>query len=126
MGMVPFIWTRSPTGNQYDTNGLHARQILQIFYLPRSAFVDWKVAGGLVTGEQSLQSFQDILGNASVSNTGFVLSISSFSYHANVKALASLFFNMTCSRLLWTWQLATSSQPLCITTRHLMYVYPLS
>jgi len=54
MGMIPIIWTRGPTGNQYDTN-------------------DWQVAGGMVTGEQSLQSFQYILGNASVSDTGFIV-----------------------------------------------------
>jgi hypothetical protein len=54
MGMVPIIWTRGPDGNQYDTN-------------------DWRVAGGLATGEQSLQAFQNILGNASISDTGFIV-----------------------------------------------------
>jgi hypothetical protein len=31
---------------------------------------DWKVAGGLVTGEQSVATFENILGNATNLNTG--------------------------------------------------------
>ena len=37
------------------------------------AHVDWQVPGGLVTGLQSYQSFQAILGNASLINTGFIV-----------------------------------------------------
>jgi peptidoglycan/xylan/chitin deacetylase (PgdA/CDA1 family) len=54
MGMIPMIWTRGPDGTQFDTN-------------------DWRVAGGLVTGIQSLQSFQSILGNATLIKTGFIV-----------------------------------------------------
>jgi hypothetical protein len=72
MGMVPIIWTRGPDGNQYDTNGPYTRQGIKHF-TQLSLFVDWRVAGGLATGEQSLQAFQNILGNASISDTGFVL-----------------------------------------------------
>ncbi|KAF7982587.1 hypothetical protein HWV62_27599 [Athelia sp. TMB] len=54
MGMTPIIWTRTPSAGQFDTN-------------------DWQVPGGLVTGLQSYQSFQAILGNASLINTGFIV-----------------------------------------------------
>ncbi|TDL23884.1 hypothetical protein BD410DRAFT_745865 [Rickenella mellea] len=54
MGMTPIIWTRSPSGQQFDTN-------------------DWRVPGGLVNGTDSLTSFQQILGNATQLDTGFVV-----------------------------------------------------
>jgi len=54
MGMVPIIWTSAPASGPFDTN-------------------DWRVAGGLVTGEQSFATFQSILGNASTLNTGFIV-----------------------------------------------------
>ncbi|TFY82281.1 hypothetical protein EWM64_g1731 [Hericium alpestre] len=54
MGMVPVIWTRTPSAGQFDTN-------------------DWKVAGGVVTGIDSFNSFQGILGNASIIDTGFIV-----------------------------------------------------
>jgi peptidoglycan/xylan/chitin deacetylase (PgdA/CDA1 family) len=54
MGLVPMIWTRSPTGAQFDTN-------------------DWKVAGGLANGTDSWESFQQIMGNASMIDTGFIV-----------------------------------------------------
>ncbi|KZT27935.1 carbohydrate esterase family 4 protein [Neolentinus lepideus HHB14362 ss-1] len=54
MGMVPIIWTSSPSGIPFDTN-------------------DWRVAGGLVTGPESFSTFENILGNASTMNTGFIV-----------------------------------------------------
>ncbi|RDB23677.1 Chitin deacetylase [Hypsizygus marmoreus] len=54
MGMIPIMWTRTPDGGQFDTN-------------------DWKVAGGLVTGKDSFATFQNILSNASVIDTGFIV-----------------------------------------------------
>ncbi|KAF8552420.1 hypothetical protein OG21DRAFT_128302 [Imleria badia] len=54
MGMVPVIWTRTPSGATFDTN-------------------DWKVPGGEVTGPQSFATFQAILNNATTLNTGFVV-----------------------------------------------------
>lgn len=54
MGMVPVIWTRTGTGATFDTN-------------------DWKVPGGMVTGPQSFATFEAILGNATMLNTGFVV-----------------------------------------------------
>jgi len=55
MGMRPIIWTRNPTtGEQFDTN-------------------DWKVPGGVVTGVQSNQQFQNILSNATLLDTGFIV-----------------------------------------------------
>ena len=49
----------------------------KISYSIRSVVVDWQVAGGMLTGPQAQQSFQYILDNATVSNTGFVLPIES-------------------------------------------------
>lgn len=54
MGLVPIIWTRTPSAGQFDTN-------------------DWKVPGGLVSGTDSFASFQSILGNASIIDTGFIV-----------------------------------------------------
>lgn len=54
MGMVPVIWTSTGTGATFDTN-------------------DWKVPGGVVTGTQSFATFEAILGNATMLNTGFVV-----------------------------------------------------
>jgi hypothetical protein len=54
MGMIPIMWTRTPSGGQFDTN-------------------DWRVAGGLVNGVESYNTFQSILSNASAINTGFIV-----------------------------------------------------
>ncbi|KAI6117469.1 carbohydrate esterase family 4 protein [Pisolithus croceorrhizus] len=54
MGMVPVIWTRTPSGATFDTN-------------------DWKVAGGTVNGSQSFATFQAILNNATLLDTGFIV-----------------------------------------------------
>ncbi|KAI9464215.1 carbohydrate esterase family 4 protein [Boletus coccyginus] len=54
MGMVPVIWTRTPSGATFDTN-------------------DWKVPGGVVTGAQSYATFQAILNNATTLNNGFIV-----------------------------------------------------
>ncbi|KJA28095.1 carbohydrate esterase family 4 protein [Hypholoma sublateritium FD-334 SS-4] len=54
MGMVPIMWTRSPSGAQFDTN-------------------DWRVAGGQVAGNDSFASFEEILGNATLIDTGFIV-----------------------------------------------------
>lgn len=54
MGMVPVIWTSTGNGATFDTN-------------------DWKVPGGVVTGSQSFATFESILTNATMLNTGFVV-----------------------------------------------------
>jgi peptidoglycan/xylan/chitin deacetylase (PgdA/CDA1 family) len=54
MGLQPIIWTRTPATGQFDTN-------------------DWMVAGGLVSGAQSFQTFQAILTNATQIDTGFIV-----------------------------------------------------
>ncbi|KAH9983935.1 hypothetical protein BJV77DRAFT_1040509 [Russula vinacea] len=54
MGMVPIIWTNSPTSGPFDTN-------------------DWRVAGGLVNSTQSFNTFEAILGNATSLPTGFIV-----------------------------------------------------
>ncbi len=50
MGLRPIIWTTGP-GGPFDTN-------------------DWRVAGGLHTGQEQFDIFQGILGNATQINTG--------------------------------------------------------
>ncbi|KAF9047178.1 glycoside hydrolase/deacetylase [Hymenopellis radicata] len=53
MGLVPVIWTRTPAGT-FDTN-------------------DWAVAAGNVNGEQCVEKFDSILGNATTLDTGFIV-----------------------------------------------------
>ncbi|KAJ3488639.1 hypothetical protein NLI96_g2691 [Meripilus lineatus] len=54
MGMTPIIWTRTASGFSFDT-------------------FDWRVAAGQVTGAQQMDTFDQILGNASTIDTGFVV-----------------------------------------------------
>ncbi|KAF8347810.1 chitin deacetylase [Amanita rubescens] len=54
MGMVPIIWTSTPSGSDFDTN-------------------DWRVGAGQVTGLQSYATFETILANATTLNTGFIV-----------------------------------------------------
>ncbi|KIK61685.1 carbohydrate esterase family 4 protein [Collybiopsis luxurians FD-317 M1] len=54
MGMVPIIWTRTPSGFSFDT-------------------FDWEIPGGTVSSNQSFAQFNAILGNASSLNDGFVV-----------------------------------------------------
>jgi len=54
MGMIPIIWTATPSAGKFDTN-------------------DWQVAGGLMTAQQQMDSFQAILGNATQIDTGFIV-----------------------------------------------------
>jgi len=54
MGLVPIIWTRNSAGFSFDT-------------------FDWQVAGGTVTGEASFTEFENILGNATQLDTGFIV-----------------------------------------------------
>lgn len=74
MGMVPIIWTSSPTGGPFDTNGMPS------FFLYRngawsqfSGISDWRVAGGQVNGTYSFETFEAILGNATTLDTGFIV-----------------------------------------------------
>ncbi|KIY67145.1 carbohydrate esterase family 4 protein [Cylindrobasidium torrendii FP15055 ss-10] len=53
MGMVPIMWTRTQAAT-FDTN-------------------DWGVAAGLMTGEECIQTFNAILGNASQLDTGMIV-----------------------------------------------------
>ncbi|KIJ50832.1 carbohydrate esterase family 4 protein [Sphaerobolus stellatus SS14] len=55
MGLETIIWTRNPsTLDQFDTN-------------------DWRIPAGQVTGPQAFQQFENILTNASLLNTGFIV-----------------------------------------------------
>ncbi|KAJ3810474.1 hypothetical protein F5876DRAFT_88894 [Lentinula aff. lateritia] len=54
MGMVPIIWTRTPSGVSFDT-------------------FDWEIPGGVVTSEASFSQFEGILGNASTLEDGFIV-----------------------------------------------------
>jgi len=54
MGLIPILWTESPNKNKFDTN-------------------DWRVAGGVVNGTYSFNTFQTILNDASTLDTGFIV-----------------------------------------------------
>jgi len=54
MGLIPILWTRVPSGGQFDTN-------------------DWKVAAGQVPATVSYSTFQNILSNATALDTGFIV-----------------------------------------------------
>lgn len=54
MGMVPIMWTRTPSGGVFDTN-------------------DWRVAGGQVNGTDSFNTFETILTNATGMDHGFIV-----------------------------------------------------
>ncbi|KAJ4473590.1 hypothetical protein J3R30DRAFT_3510154 [Lentinula aciculospora] len=54
MGMIPIIWTRTPSGVSFDT-------------------FDWEIPGGVVTSEASFSQFEGILGNASTLDDGFIV-----------------------------------------------------
>jgi len=54
MGMMPIIWTRTPSGGVFDTN-------------------DWRVGSGQFTGLQSYATFESILNNATTLDTGFIV-----------------------------------------------------
>ncbi|KIY49943.1 glycoside hydrolase/deacetylase, partial [Fistulina hepatica ATCC 64428] len=54
MGMVPIIWTRTSEGVSFDTN-------------------DWRIVSGEVTGEESYDTFENILGNVTELDTGFIV-----------------------------------------------------
>ncbi|KAG8220949.1 carbohydrate esterase family 4 protein [Butyriboletus roseoflavus] len=54
MGMIPVIWTRTPSGATFDTN-------------------DWRVPGGSVSGNQSYSTFLAILSNATTLTSGFIV-----------------------------------------------------
>lgn len=54
MGMVPIMWTRTPSGGVFDTN-------------------DWRVAAGFVNGSESVKTFDTILNNATAMETGFIV-----------------------------------------------------
>ncbi|KIY71912.1 carbohydrate esterase family 4 protein [Cylindrobasidium torrendii FP15055 ss-10] len=53
MGLVPMIWTRTPSAT-FDTN-------------------DWAVAAGNVDGESCVETFNNILGNATELDTGMIV-----------------------------------------------------
>jgi len=54
MGLVPIMWTSTPTAGKFDTN-------------------DWRVAAGFVTAVESYESFESIIANASLLDTGFIV-----------------------------------------------------
>jgi hypothetical protein len=73
MGMVPVIWTSTGTGATFDTNGQLSQFYALVSFLNLlQSTIDWKVPGGVVTGTQSFATFEAILGNATMLNTGWV------------------------------------------------------
>lgn len=68
MGLTTSIWTATPTGGKFDTNGEWSPHRKNGVLLIRDT--DWQVAGGNENGIQQYSNFQNILGNASVLDTG--------------------------------------------------------
>lgn len=54
MGMIPMIWTNTPSSGPFDTN-------------------DWRVAGGVLDAVTQFNTFESLLGNASTMQTGFIV-----------------------------------------------------
>ena len=73
MGMVPIIWTRGPQNNQFDTNGEQEFVVPTVGACLTLVSLDWKIPSGTVTGNQSVQMFEYILGNATEIDTGFIV-----------------------------------------------------
>ena len=72
MGMIPVIWTSTADGGKFDTNGLLI-YLIHIRFYTEMIFVfgsDWMVAGGSITGNQSVAEFKQILANATEIPTG--------------------------------------------------------
>jgi hypothetical protein len=75
MGMIPVLWTSTNDGGKFDTNGLLFSFSLHTHYDDNDGlfcFVwsDWMVAGGSITGNQSVMAFEQILTNATSLDTG--------------------------------------------------------
>ena len=71
MGLVPVLWTATPDGGKFDSFGsLNSRSLC--FSSCLASFVDWRVAAGEFTGEQSVEVFQTIMKNGSNFPTGYV------------------------------------------------------
>ena len=75
MGMIPVLWTSTKDGGKFDTNGLLFLHTLRMnfFFDATMAFffwTDWMVAGGSISGNQSVAAFEQILTNASEIDTG--------------------------------------------------------
>lgn len=54
MDLTPIIWTSTPDGQTYDTE-------------------DWQIAGGVVTSEEVVYNFEQIINNASQLDTGYIV-----------------------------------------------------
>ena len=72
MGMVPIIWTSTPSGGKFDTNGLSFffYTLFFLFLIDAMGLLDWRVAGGTIPGNQSISTFDQILSNATTLETG--------------------------------------------------------
>lgn len=102
MGMIPVLWTSTPSGATFDTNGSYPFLHAATKYLT-DGLSDWTVASGAIPGTQSVLSFDHILNNATLINTGYIIII----YFClpkkkrfNEFSLASSSWNMTCLKLL--------------------------
>ncbi len=67
MGLIPIIWTTAGAIGSFDTFG----ECYAVFFdMTSSHVIDWEVAAGTKTGPECVQEFDNILGNASVIDTG--------------------------------------------------------
>lgn len=72
MGLVPIIWTSTPDGGKFDSNGMYRLDVPAAREVKTIVSSDWRVAGGLITGPQALEIFKTILNNGTTLDTGYV------------------------------------------------------
>jgi len=70
MGLVPVLWTATPDGGKFDSNGKLNSSSLCLCKLIFSP-IDWRVAGGEITGAQSFDIFQNLMKNGTAFPTGY-------------------------------------------------------
>lgn len=70
MGLLPVIWTSTPDGGKFDSNGTFTK--LAHLHLLIKFALDWRVADNSVTAQKSFDIYGDIMKNASNIPTGCV------------------------------------------------------
>lgn len=73
MGLTPIMWTSTPDGGKFDSNG--NKQLFFSCIAIDQVIADWRVAGGMLTGTQAFAVFQTILSNATTFPTGYAYTV---------------------------------------------------
>ena len=72
MGLTPVMWTRISAMATFDTDGARASSLTCFCPLMRVS-LDFNIHGGTTTVQQVLLNWENILGNATAINTGFIV-----------------------------------------------------